>query len=137
MLRFTLPLMALLAGCAATPEQIASDDRRNARDEEKLARELAGLVPGRPTACVNTRNLNVQVFGDRLLYKSSNRRAYLNQTTGGCFGLRRDDIIVTQSFNAGQQCSGEIIRTVDRTSGFPSGACSFGEWIPYTRAPRG
>ena len=45
---------------------------------------------------------------------------------------KRDDILVTRSFT-GQLCRGDIVRTVDRFNGFPSGACTFGEFIPYSR----
>lgn len=138
MLRFALPMLVLVAGCAATPEQIAQENARTERDEAKLNRALAGRTAGRPVGCITTRGLNVDIYGDKLLYRNGagGSPAYLNQTTGGCFGFRRDDILVSTT-PTGQFCRGDIIRTVDRTSGFPSGSCAFGDFVPYTRAPRG
>jgi hypothetical protein len=135
MLRWSLPLLALLAGCAATPQDVARSDAMRAEEDVRLARALAGRAAGTPQSCLNTRNLNTSVFGDRILYRGVGDTVYLNQTNGGCFGLRRDDIIVA-STPIGQFCRGDIIRTVDRASGAPSGACAFGDFVPYARAPR-
>lgn len=137
MLRFTLPMVALLAGCAATPEQIARDDAANAETAAKLATALAGRTAGTPTNCLNTRGLNLDIYGDKLLFRSTGRgRVYVNQTSGGCFGMRRDDILVSSTPQA-QFCRGDIITAVDRNTGFQTGACSYGDFVPYTRAPRG
>ncbi len=135
-MRILIPLaaLALTAGCAATPQETAREDARQAREVARLERSLAGWSPGKPTSCIQTRNANVQIYGDTLVYDDGARR-YRTQTTGGCFGLRRDDIIVTRSFGA-SLCQGDIVRTVDRTAGFPSGACAFGEFVPYTRNRR-
>ncbi len=136
-MRFLLPLgiAILAAGCAATPQDIARADAERARDQARLEKRLAGWVPGTPTTCVLARNANVEIYGDTLVYDDRNR-LYRTQTTGGCFGLKRDDIIVTRSFDGGQLCRGDIVRTVDRSAGFPSGACSFGDFVPYTRDRR-
>ena len=135
MLKFALPIIALgLASCAATPQQVAREEASAAQSEARLATALAGLVPGNPTACINPRGLNTTTYGDKILYRQG-RRAYLATTNGGCFGLSRDDIIVTRT-PSGQLCRGDIITTVDRNSRFPSGSCSFGDFTPYTRAPR-
>lgn len=124
----------LLTACAATPAQVAREQADDARIAAKLDRKLAGYVPGEPTSCIQPRDANVDIFGDTLVYDTGSR-LYRTQTTGGCFGLRRDDIIVTRSFN-GQLCRGDIVRTVDRAAGFPSGSCSFGDFVPYTRPRR-
>ena len=136
MIRYLLPALVLLAGCATTQadrDQAAATDARN---EAKLARQLAGYTPGKPVSCIDPNQTNVQIYGDTLVYRNTSARLYLTRTNGGCFGLRRDDIIVTRS-PSGRLCQGDIVRTVDRTSGFPSGACAFGEFVPYTRNRRG
>ncbi len=136
-MRFALPIAALiLSSCAATPAQIAREQADTARDQAKLDKRLAGFTPGRTVDCIRLVNANVDIYGDTLVYNDTGTRLYKTTTTGGCFGLRRDDIIVTRSFN-GQLCRGDIVHTVDRTSGFPSGACSFGEFQTYTRNRRG
>ena len=137
MLRFVLPIAALiLSSCAATPEQLAREEADAAQTQAKLDKKLAGYTAGRTSECIRPVNADVSIFGDTLVYRDSASRLYKTTTTGGCFGLRRDDIIVTRSFS-GQLCRGDIVRTVDRTNGFPSGACSFGEFATYARDRRG
>lgn len=136
MMRFALPVAALiLSSCAATPAQIARDQADTARTQAKLDKRLAGYTAGKTTDCIRPVNASVDIFGDTLVYRDSGTRLYKTTTTGGCFGLKRDDIIVTRSFN-GQLCRGDIVRTVDRTGGFPSGSCSFGDFVSYTRDRR-
>lgn len=128
----SLVTFALTAGCAMTPQETANEAARQAREQARLERDLRAFTPGQPVSCIQTRNANVRIYGDTLVYEDGGRR-YRTLTTGGCFGLRRDDIIVTQSFG-GQLCRGDIVRTADRATGFPSGACAFGDFTPYARA---
>lgn len=128
----TLPALALLAGCTATPAQIAREDARVERDDARLARALAGYTAGQPLKCISPQRENTTIFGDRILYGGASSRKYLTTTTGGCFGLKRNDIIVTRSVG-GQICAGDIVTTLNPTSQTPSGACSFGEFVPYSR----
>ncbi|MES2339916.1 MAG: DUF6491 family protein [Pseudomonadota bacterium] len=137
MLRSVLTIgVLMLAGCAATPEQVAREAAGDARVQAKLDRKLAGFTPGPTVECIRPNSGGVTIFGDTLVYDDTGRRLYKTTTTGGCFGLKRDDIIVTRSFGS-QICRGDIVRTVDRTSGFPSGACAFGPFVTYTRDRRG
>jgi hypothetical protein len=128
--------MLLASSCTMTAEQSARADAAAARDEAKLDRQLAGLVPQKPTSCLEERSANVTVYGDKLLY-SSGRRYWMNQPSEGCFasGRNSDDIIVTKSIS-GRLCAGDMVHTVSRSGGFPSGACTLGEFVPYTK-PRG
>lgn len=133
MLRFVLPLAAVaLSACAATPRELAREQADTAREQAKLEKRLAGYTPTGTTDCIRPINANVDIYGDTLVYRDTGSRLYKTVTTGGCFGLQRDDIIVTRSFN-GQLCRGDIVRTVDRTNGFPSGACSFGDFVTYQK----
>ena len=137
MKRFALPAVALvLSACAATPAQIAQEQADTARDQAKLDKRLAGFTPGKTVDCIRPINANVDIFGDTLVYREGGTRLYKTTTSGGCFGLRRDDIIVTRSYNS-QLCRGDIVRTVDRGSGFPSGSCTFGDFVVYSRDRRG
>lgn len=137
MLRFALPLAALiLSSCTATPAQLAREEDDAARTQAKLDKRLAGYAPTGTTDCIRPLNAGVDIYGDTLVYRDSGTRLYKTTTSGGCFGLQRDDIIVTKSFN-GQLCRGDLVRTVDRTNGFPSGACAFGDFTIYTRDRRG
>ena len=137
MMRFALPLLALVVtSCAATPAQIARDEADAARTAAKLEQRLAGYVPERTVDCIRPINANVDIYGDVLVYRETGTRLYKTKTNGGCFGLKRDDIIVTRSFN-GQLCRGDIVRTIDRANGFDTGSCAFGEFTTYVRDRRG
>lgn len=137
-MRNILPLMvlALTAGCAMTPEQTAREAASDARDQARLEQRLAGYVPGEPRSCIPLqRNDQMTIYGDTLVFRDG-RTLYRTTTNGGCFGLKRDDIVVTRNFGS-QRCRGDIVRTVDRTSAFPTGACTYGEFVPYTKPRNG
>ena len=128
--RTLLPLTTLaaaIAGCTPTPAQ-------QARIEQAAA--LRGLTPGKPTQCIGqytTRQVNA--YGPTIVYTISPRLKFVSQTAGGCEGIgqrSRNDILVTRT-TTGQLCSGDIAQTVDRTSGFFTGSCSFGAFVPYRK----
>lgn len=124
---------ALLAGCAATPEEIARSDASTARELARLEKRLAGLVPGEPQSCVPYSQLRgSNSYGQTILYQQGTRSFYRNDTSPGC-RIGRDDILVTQT-PIGQLCRGDIVTLVDRNTRLPNGACALGEFVPY-RAP--
>jgi len=133
---FVVPAaLLILTACAPTMadrERMAQDQ---AHAEAQIDKALAGLTPGKPQDCIDPRlSPGTETHGDTILYKVSRNLIYRNDTSGGCFGLSRDDIIVTKSYT-GQLCRGDIVRTVDRNSRMPSGSCAFGAFVPYRKAP--
>ena len=56
---------------------------------------------------------------------------FVTQTTG-CRDVGRGNILVTRTPTT-QLCRGDIATTVDSTSRIQTGACSFGDFIPYRR----
>lgn len=130
-----LPLFALAAGCVATPREQAAIAEQKAADEIKLARLLKGYTAGEPEACLpqESGQYRTQGVGDTLLYSSSRRVIYRNDTTG-CSRVERGDVLITS--NAGSRlCRGQIAQTFDAISRNPTGSCSFGSFIPYRRNP--
>lgn len=124
-----LGLALTIAACAETPREAADRAADADRTRAKLDRELAGLVPGAPQTCLQPyERREVKAFGDTLVYRSGSTR-YVTQTSG-CRGVGDDNILVTRTPTA-QLCQGDIATTVDRNSGFTSGGCSFGEFMPY------
>jgi hypothetical protein len=135
MLKFALPCLFLLAGCTMSAQESAREQAADARDAARLEKALVGREAGKPESCINPMNAtNLSIYGETLVYKDG-RTFWVNKPLGGCFGLKRDDIVVTRSYGS-QLCRGDIVRTIDRTGGFPTGACSFGDFVPY-RKPRG
>jgi len=129
-----LPILAGLAGCAQTPAQTARAAESQAASQTALAKTLAGLTPGKSSSCMPIGRTSSQVaaYGPTIVYTIDRNLKYRSDTTGGCEGIARDDILVTKSYT-GTLCSGDIAQTVDRTSRFQTGSCSFGPFVPYRK----
>lgn len=134
MYRFVLPALLLIGSTAAlSADSKAYEARRAVAEQADLDKALAGLVPGKPEQCLRQfSNYDTQRIGDKILYKRTRSEIYVTDTGGGCFGLRNGDAILTKS-STGELCRGDIVRTVDLTSHFQSGSCSFGEFVPYRK----
>lgn len=132
-MRLLMLTLALgVAACAETPKQTAARIGAEDKTRAKLDRELAGLVPGAPQGCLSTyERRDMKAFGDTLVYRGAGRTRWVTQTTG-CRGVGGDSILVTRT-PTGQLCRGDIATTVDRTSGFQTGGCSYGDFTPYRR----
>jgi hypothetical protein len=131
MIRSALALL-LLGGCATTEATREMD----ARQSQRLERELAGLSPGAPMHCLRRDQANeIRTFQGTILYVAGRNRIYRNDVVGGCAGLARGDIVVSKTFG-GEYCSGDIIET-RAPNGIGganfTGSCSLGEFVPYTR----
>ena len=131
-MRILLPLLLIsVAGCTASAAEVDRQARADAGDQAALARDLVGLTPGQPQSCVNQTQLReMKSFGDTLVYRGPGRVRYVNRTSGGC-SLDRDDAILVTSTPSTQLCRGDIAQAVSRTSHFPVGSCSYGDFIPY------
>ena len=126
-----LTLAMGVAACAETPKDTAARAAAEDKTRAALDRELAGLVPGAPQSCLNPFDRrDMKTFGETLVFRSGATR-YVTRTTG-CQGVGGDNILVTRT-PTGQLCRGDIATTVDRTSGFQNGGCSFGDFVPYRR----
>lgn len=134
MFRFILPLIVLAGASAAlSADSKEYQAREAARDQVQLDKQLAGLVPGKPQSCIDTfRYRDSTRVGDKILYKNGRNDVMVNDTGGGCFGLRRGDAIITRTYGS-QVCRGDIVRTADLLTNTPSGSCSFGDFVPYRK----
>ena len=117
-------LLTLAAGCTAqAPEPIQGP-----------ARELAGRSTGAPQRCISiepSSGLRV-ADGDRhTLLAGSGRLIYSNSLGPHC-GFGWNDILVFQPLGT-QYCRGDIVRSVDRSSGISGPSCVLGDFIPHTR----
>lgn len=114
---------ALLAGCAAPPPGV---------EQQGPPVEVAGRTAGPATACVPLRqgeSLRVSESNDHTLIYGSGRTMFANYL-GQC-RIDRDDLLVTLP-SAGSYCRGDVVKTVDRSSGLPGSACILGNFVPYT-----
>ena len=109
---------ALLAGCTA--QQVV--------DVPPPA--SAGVARGKPVTCLTQHRIDGQrVVDKRTILFRIGRQWYRNDLPYECPALKDDAIIVTRSTN-GESCSGDIIRLVDRSSGFDLGSCAYGQFTP-------
>ena len=132
-----LPMMLLpammLVGCTQTQAEVERAQVREADVQQKLAKELAGLVPGKPETCLTQfPQKQSSGYGATILYRVNSGLVYRSDTAGGCEGIARGDILVTRT-PSGQLCRGDIAQTFDQASRFPTGSCSFGDFVPYRK----
>jgi hypothetical protein len=128
MIRIILPLL-LLGGCATMAQTAQGPD-------PKLAEALEGKVAGKPQNCLALdRAVGSEIFRDAILYREGRNRYWLADAPG-CGTSGNNDYILVQNVFGSQLCRGDLIRLVDRTSGFHGGACSVRSFTPYSK-PKG
>lgn len=126
-----LPVLLVAGGLMIAADKPDRRAQEKAENDAKIAVALKGLTKAETTDCIPLRETySTDRIGDTILYKTGRKLIYRNDTTGGCYGLDRGDIIVTKSYT-GQLCRGDIARTVDPTSHMPSGSCALGSFTAY------
>ena len=137
-MRITVPLAfmtiaALLSGCVQTPADIARAQDRARADRAALDTALAGLRPAGTTDCMDSyQSSSLKAYGPALVYRVSNRLAYVNTTAGGCEAVASGDILVTKS-PTGRLCRGDIGTTIQPTTRIYSGSCALGSFTIYKK----
>lgn len=123
---------AVLAFAGATA-QAADKSERIAKNEARLAELLKGRVAGEPVSCIpEFKSSSVQVLeGVGFVYGTGSviyvaKPDRLND-------MQWDDIMVVKR-TGGQLCNTDIMRTVDRMSGFTTGVVFLSKFTPYRKA---
>lgn len=132
---FALIVPALIATGCATDASRESRLKVQAQEATRLDAALAGFTAGKPLTCLPNRDVHgPEAYGDRtLLFRVGRNLIYRTDTHGSCRAISRGDILVTQQFSS-QLCSGDLARTADRLTGFETGSCALGPFVPYRRA---
>jgi hypothetical protein len=103
-------------------------------DAERVEKALVGRSAGKPQSCVQLRDLgSSEVIGDDIFYRSSRKLLYRNQTSGGCGHRGYGDALITRTYSS-NLCRGDVVRTADLHSGFETGFCILGDFVPYKKA---
>ena len=135
MRKILLPIAAVALGATAMAgaQMMPQTDDMTPKQTAEFAKLTAGLVPGKPVDCIDTRRADAQLksYGNKLAYRFSRKRVYVSETAGGCGGVARGDALITHIYT-GRLCRGDIARTVDFPAGIETGGCSFGAFTPYT-----
>ena len=118
--------LALTAGASV------AQNRRGPDGEARLAKLLAGRVPGKPVSCISAQiSSRLQVIDRTAVVYDGGRTVYVSKPRD-VRTLNSDDILVINRFG-NQLCKQDIIRTLDRTSGFLTGTVFLGDFVPYTK----
>lgn len=136
-----LSIAGILAACAATPVKQSQFADNRTRNDAKIAGELEGLTPSPPQNCIDSRRLRNAVgepYGATLLYRVGPNLVFRNDIGGGCLGLSRGDALIDKLYPAnqtysGQMCRGDLLYSRAARLPVPSGSCSRGAWVAYTR----
>lgn len=122
-----LPLLLILAGCAAPMPQGPS------RDVRALEAELAGRTAGAEESCISAdRQTNLRIVDARTLAYESGRTLWVNRLDAACPGMRPMDTLVVE-VNGSQYCRGDRFRTLSTGSTIPGPTCVLGAFTPYRR----
>jgi hypothetical protein len=119
--------VALLASSTAPAEQGTSP-----KSAEKIAKALAGRVPGQPVSCISDR-ARANVIDDWTILYRDRGTIYVQKPRGGCHGLSNGMSLVRHQFVSSRLCRGDINRVVDLRTGFGTGACVYSEFVPYRK----
>ncbi|WP_313534297.1 hypothetical protein [Sphingomonas sp.] len=125
-------LATLLAGAALLAAPVANA-RDRATPEQQLAKLLDGRVAGKPVDCISlVRTGSSQVIDGKAIVYTDGSTLYVNEPRGGAEQLDGNSILVTNTFGS-QLCSIDTVRLIDRSSYFPRGFVSLGQFVPYTK----
>lgn len=130
MIRVALLALPLLITSCASGEYA---ERQRQSEASSLARLIDDRVAGAPQDCLDSKMTNgfEPVSASTIVYFQGDT-LYRNDLIGQCQGLRRDDILITES-TTGRLCRGDFARTASRTGGMMTGACALGQFVPYRR----
>ena len=120
----------MIAGCAGAgdPSPTSADGQAG------LASALAGFAPGKPMACspAGYSRLVATAYGRTLLYRDANSPIFRTDTTGGCERAGHGDVLISVQLQD-HPCRGDIIHTADSISRTPTGSCTLGDFVRYTK----
>lgn len=127
--------LASLALCGTVSASSSRYAEAQAKEDARLETALAGKTAGKPQSCIYLRETHgTESFDNKdgtLLFKVSKKLVYRTDTKGACRRIGRGDALITRSFNGGQLCRGDIAHSADLLSGFHSGSCAMGDFVPY------
>jgi hypothetical protein len=126
------PALLIAAALAFTGAVAGASDRKE-ENEARLAKMLEGRVAGQPVNCIPAfRTERLMVLENVGLVYDTGEVIYVARPRDPQ-GLGPDDVVIMQ--RAGSQiCTTDIIRTIDRSTGFHSGVLFIDKFVPYRRA---
>lgn len=118
--------LALSAAAPASAETLAE------RGEARLAKMIEGHTEGEPVSCISAMDSNrIKVIEHVGLVYDAGKTIYVARSTDPK-ALGPWDVPIIERFGS-QLCKTDVIRTVDRTSGFTTGVVFLNDFVPYTK----
>jgi hypothetical protein len=129
-----LAALALVGAPAATAQDGSEEPAKEmTKGEAKLAELLEGRVAGEPQDCIRDFGRTHLKTIDETAYVYGRGRTIYVQHTRDPEGIDDSDVLVIQRYGGTQLCRLDLIKTIDRYSGFFTGGVQFDKFIPYTR----
>lgn len=125
---FALATTLLAAtGCAHGVGSNADDG------EARLSSMLEGRVAGEPRSCIPAlADRRLQVIDETAVVYDAGETIYVARPTDPQ-SLDTSDVLVIER-SGSQLCKQDVVRTVDRHSGFLTGLIFLSDFVPYTRS---
>jgi hypothetical protein len=96
---------------------------------------LEGRTAGRPVACIPAQvSERLKIIDRTAVVYDGGRTIYVAKPRDPRT-LDTNDILVINRFGS-QLCKTDVVRTVDRSSGFMTGVVFLGDFVPYTSKRR-
>lgn len=134
MTRISISLLgaALMAALALPAAAAQRED-----GEAKLAKEIAGRTAGKPTDCINLRDIRSSRIIDKtaIVYEMNNGLIYVNRPTSGAETLDWGDVLVTNTYST-QLCRVDTVKLWDTGLRMQTGWVGLGDFVPYPRPPK-
>lgn len=129
----SLGLLAAPVLAGDEPDKDSPDQQEMSKGEKELAKLLEGRVAGEPQRCIsNYPTQNMRTINDTAYVYGRGKTIYV-QRTQHPEDIDDDDVLVLKTFTGSQLCRLDQVTTIDRYSGFFTGAVFFEDFIPYTR----
>jgi hypothetical protein len=127
-----LALVGAPVSAQADPDEQA--EKEMSKGEQRLAKLLEGRVAGEPQSCITTRPTgeDLTVIPDTAYVYGRGNTIYVQRTLYP-ERISRNDVLISQRFSPTRLCRQEIATTVDRFTGFFTGAVQLEDFVPYTR----
>ncbi len=125
--------IALAAALLATTVSASAATDSAAKGEAELTKMLAGRTAGKPVSCVPTQldGSHMRIISGTAIVYDAGSTLYVARPDDPK-SLDSDNILVINRFGS-QICKQDVIKTVDRYSGFMTGVVFLGDFTPYKK----
>lgn len=127
-----LMIAAAVFAMAAATAPAADKPTRQEKNEARMAELLKGRVAGEPVSCIpDFQASRVEMIEGQGMVYGSGKTIYVAKPDH-MHSMQWDDIMVVTR-TGGLLCNTDIVRTMDRMTGFTTGVVFMGKFVPYRK----